>query len=45
MDETFKIKRGVKENCKIFVLNNEKIGIAFPGIDKGETYLRESRDS
>lgn len=34
MDESFKIKRGIKDYCKIFVLINGKIGVVFPDIDK-----------
>lgn len=38
MVDSVKIKRGVKDYCTIFVLNSGKIGVAFRGIDKGETW-------
>lgn len=45
MDESFKVKRGMKDYKKIFVLNNGKLEWPFQGQTEGKAYLRESINS
>lgn len=46
MDGGCKIKKETKHACKMFGLNNGKVGIAFPGKEKvWEANVRESKKS